>query len=329
MKVTLNEPMRRDMSLYVINMLGLKAKSRISRSTSSMMFHCPFHKDKTPSFSMDLDNGVWHCFSCNRSGNIESLYKEFTGGNLHKEMGINSLSAYVYNNRIVPKEVVESNTKLKSVFVNFDETDIKPLSSEPKAEEYVKGRGITLEVAKSMHMGYVDDSLINNTRFLHRVVIPIYEDGRLISIEGRRINPEDPNPKVLYPKNASVNTLFDLDKLDRNETLYAVEGLMDLAVLRTCSLFKNSTSIFGASLTRRQVELLKEFKRVVYINDLDDAGNKTLETLRSLESDKFFSLKLPSEIRGVKIKDVGDLPKAGVTPTDLVNRRWLQHIKRL
>lgn len=58
-------------------------------------------------------------------------------------------------------------------------------------------------------------------------------------------------------------------------------------------------------------------------------GNKTLETLRSLESDKFFSLKLPSEIRGVKIKDVGDLPKAGVTPTDLVNRRWLQHIKRL
>lgn len=142
-------------------------------------------------------------------------------------------------------------------------------------------------------------------------------------MEGRRIV-ENNEPKVLYPCGTTTSTLFDIDNLDRHKTLFALEGLMDLAVLRSCPLFKNSTSIFGASLTRRQLHLLEEFDNIIYIQDLDAAGNKTVETLlqNSKLRDKVQVLKPPHNDMYF-CKDVGDIPKLGLTVENFVNRKWL------
>ena len=88
---------------------------------------------------------------------------------------------------------------------------------------------------------------------LIKIVIPIYEKGKLLSCEGRDIYGKDyyynalkrkgMNPdeheykKCIYPRGASTSTLYDIDKLDSSKRLYFVEGIMDLAVLRSVLTF--------------------------------------------------------------------------------------------
>lgn len=314
---------RREMTLYAISRLGLKSKTTITPNTHQVMVSCPFHKDKSPSMGIDVLRGVAHCFSCSWSGSIEKLYKELTNGNLRKELGYLD-DPFTSFSSSLNFQYIADDTKLKDIYINADLSLMRDAYTDPACAAYLRKRGIPEPVAKSMGFKYADDILINNNRFRNRLLIPVYEDGRLISIEGRRILDND-ETKVLYPRNSSVNTLFDVDNLDTTDTLYAVEGLMDLAVLRTSSVFKNSTSIFGANITRRQIELFKKFPKIVYIPDSDAAGEKTVEKLKAARLGKTYILRVPKKINNVDVKDVGDLTKAGIVPQDLVDRNWLSY----
>lgn len=318
---------RRDLTLYAISRLGLKMKTTITPNTRQVMVSCPFHTDKSPSMGIDIDRGVAHCFSCSWSGSIEKLYKELTNRSLRKDMGYTDDPFSSFGSSLT-FQYTSDNLQLKNVYINTDTSLMRDAYADPFCAAYLRKRGIPESVAKSMGFKYAEDILINNNHFKKRLLIPVYEEGKLISIEGRRILDTD-EAKVLYPRNSSVNTLFDIDNLDRSSTLYAVEGLMDLAVLRTCSVFKNSTSIFGANITKRQLELLKPFPKVVYIPDSDAAGNKTVEKLKSANLGNISILRVPKRINNVDIKDVGDLVKAGILPQDLVDRNWLSYEKTL
>ena len=318
---------RREMTLYAISRLGLKSKTTITPNTHQVMVSCPFHKDKSPSMGIDVLRGVAHCFSCSWSGSIEKLYKELTNGNLRKELGYLD-DPFTSFSSSLNVQYITDDTKLKDIYINADLSLMRDAYTDPTCAAYLRKRGIPEPVAKSMGFKYADDILINNNRFRNRLLIPVYEDGRLISIEGRRILDND-ETKVLYPRNSSVNTLFDIDNLDTTDTLYAVEGLMDLAVLRTSSVFKNSTSIFGANITRRQIELFKRFPKIVYIPDSDAAGEKTVEKLKAARLGKTYILRIPKKINNIDVKDVGDLTKAGIVPQDLVDRNWLSYEKFL
>ena len=110
---------------------------------------------------------------------------------------------------------------------------------------------------------------------------------------------------------------------------------MDLFVLRASRCFKDSTSIFGANLTKRQVKLMSEFPSIVYIPDSDAAGEKTVDILKSSGLSNVNVLRLPHQLFGANIKDVGDIPKitnpAGrkASVQDLVNLKWLKRVERL
>ena len=320
---------RRDLTIQAISLLNLKTKIHIGSSTREIAVCCPIHGvDKTPSFFIDLDKGLCHCFSCNWSGNIEKLYRTLTGQSLYRALGYNNDSfssfarAPLKFNFYTNLERVE--TALKSVYVNYDSKALVDIEGTP-AESYIHSRGISLDRAHSMKMKYCEETRINGTLFKRRLIIPVYEDNKLLSFEGRRVYPEDPDPKVLYPKNCTVNTLYDIDNLDKAQPIYACEGLMDLAVLRECEYFKNSTSIFGANLTKRQIELFKQFPKVIYINDLDEAGERTLGALKASDIPNVYKLVLPKEVNGIKIKDIGDLPKAHICVGDLLKHNWLNY----
>lgn len=333
-ELNLNELDRNQLTHMAISYLGLKSKSPVYTSTHEMSFHCPFHKDKTPSLFINFDRGIFNCFSCGRKGSIESLFKELIGSSMYKTLGINytPFSVYARVHQTQPFDVKEEdNTKLKHVYLNFDSSKLGSIKDYPEVLEYLQRRGIKLTTANSMKFRYVKEPLsINTTLFEDRLLIPIYEDGRLISIEGRKIGElKNTEPKVLYPKNCTVNSLYDIDNLNRDETLYVVEGLMDLAVLRSSLFFKNSSSIFGANLTDRQLKLLSEFKKVTYIPDSDQAGEKTVDKLKVSKLGNIYILRLPKVISNTNIKDVGDLPKAGINVDDLLARKWLKYEKKL
>ena len=318
---------RREMTLYAISRLGLKSKTTITPNTHQVMVSCPFHKDKSPSMGIDVTRGVVHCFSCSWSGSIEKLYKELTNGNLRKELGYIDDPFTSYSSSLTFQYITD-DTRLKDIYINADLSLMRDAYTDPTCAAYLRKRGIPESVAKSMGFKYAEEMLINTNKFKNRLLIPVYEEGRLISIEGRRILDND-EVKVLYPRNSSVNTLFDIDNLDTSSTVYAVEGLMDLAVLRTSDTFKNSTSIFGANITKRQLELLKRFPRIVYIPDSDAAGEKTVEKLKTAKLGKTYILRIPKKINNIDVKDVGDLTKARIVPQDLVDRNWLSYEKFL
>jgi len=302
---------------YVVNTLNLKLKKPLTSSTIQEFCTCPFHKDNTPSLSANLEKGYWKCFSCGDHGTINGLAKKAVGKSafkiLNKEFSSNTEFITIVNRAQTPEDL----KKTPDVHIRLDGA-MSRLTSE--CLMYLKNRGITVDVAKSFHMSYFDRGFINGTPFNKRLLVPVYEKGMLLSYEGRDITGQS-KKKVLYPSGSSVNTLYDIDNLDRNEPLYLVEGLMDLAVLRAESFFKNSSSLFGSSPTRRKASLLSEFKHIVWIPDNDDAGVQSVmkysEMIDSTQT-RISILPVPSFS-----KDVGDLPKHNF---DISARRdqWLK-----
>lgn len=321
---------RRDITFYVIEMLGLRARHKIVSNTTQMFFHCPFHTDKTPSLSINFDMGIYNCFSCGKGGSIESLYYDLTGRSARKELGLGKKDDFsAFGRGFSYQDYDNENLEAKNVHIDIVWEDMESAWNNKTAREYLEKRGISKEVCTKLLMQYTPKSWINNTLFQNRLIIPIYENNKLIAVEGRKLGSNTTEPKVLYCKGGSVNTLFDIDHLDKNETLYVVEGLMDLAVLRMDSHFKNSSCIFGANITKRQLNLLEQFKKVVYIPDSDSAGDKTVEKLRESCLDNIYILRLPKKLNNREIKDIGDLGIYGISLDYLINRKWFSYERKL
>ncbi len=325
---------RSEITRAALRYMGLKCKGIPGPSTKEVMVSCPLHgSDKNPSMGINLEKGIYNCFACGASGSIESLFYRVTGSSLKKTLNISDdpfsrFASPVYESKS------EDDYKLKPVYVNYNARDFLEIRSSKECMNYIRERGISVSAALKAGCKYVEETRINGTLFKKRLIIPVKENNKLISFEGRDITGEQ-TPKVLYPRNCSVNTLYGIDELDKTQPLFAVEGLMDLFVLRDCRCFKNSTSIFGANLTKRQIKLLSEFPSVIYIPDSDAAGEKTVATLKSSNLPNVSVLRLPQWLFGVNIKDVGDIPKTTnplgrkASVQDLVNLKWLKRVERL
>ena len=332
----------------------------ISKSVkhNSIMGHCPFHTDKHPSFSVDLDRALCHCFSCGYNGKLRGLFREITGHSINKELGI-KWEAQDEATFVNPfKETVKEDlSATPDVHIALDGAFI-PVDKDPDVCKYLMQRCIPVSVAKSMRMSFATmarsfDTFEPNNKdqmvyFTKRLVIPIYERGKLLSCEGRDIYGKeyyynmlrrkglDPDEheykKCIYPRGASTSTLYDIDKLDSSRRLYFVEGIMDLAVLRTDSFFntKNSTAVFGASISERQKYFLKQFD-FTYVIDNDLAGwlslRRLMESLKEAPVKRDWKFVVPP-FHDQGVKDVGDIPvKTGKTIEQCRKAHWLDNSK--
>lgn len=332
----------------------------ISKSVkhNSIMGHCPFHTDKHPSFSVDLDRALCHCFSCGYNGKLRGLFREITGHSINKELGI-KWEAQDEATFVNPfKETIKEDlSATPDVHIALDGAFI-PVDKDPDVCKYLMKRCIPVSVAKSMHMSFATmarsfDTFEPNNKdqmvyFTKRLVIPIYERGKLLSCEGRDIYGKeyyynmlrrkglDPDEheykKCIYPRGASTSTLYDIDKLDSSRRLYFVEGIMDLAVLRSDSFFntKNSTAVFGASISERQRYFLKQFD-FTYVIDNDLAGwlslRRLMEALKEAPIKRDWKFVVPP-FHEQGVKDVGDIPvKTGKTIEQCRKAHWLDNSK--
>lgn len=324
----------------------------------SVMGHCPFHTDKHPSFSIDIDRALCHCFSCGYNGTLRKLFREVTGHSINKELGI-KYEAQDESTFINPfKETIKEDlSATPDVHIALDGAFI-PVDKDPDVCKYLMQRCIPVSVAKSMRMQFATMARSFDTfepenkdqmvYFNKRLVIPIYEKGKLLSCEGRDIYGKDyyynalkrkgMNPdeheykKCIYPRGASTSTLYDIDKLDTSKRLYFVEGVMDLAVLRSDNFFntKNSTAVFGASISERQKYFLKQFD-FTYIIDADLAGwlslRRLMESLKEAPIKRDWKFVVPP-FQELGVKDVGDIPvKTGKTIEQCRKAHWLDSSK--
>jgi DNA primase len=319
----MNDPLRRrQLAEQVIQVLNLKLKTRNLDSADEWKVTCPFHIDKTPSMYISPEKFVYHCFSCQAEGSLQSLYYRITSRSFYKDFDIvnDEFTAFSFDSSRYTHQ--DFNVIDEDIHIQI-QGNIIPADKHPDSIRYLRSRGIPFEIARSMAMGYMEQGHINGTTYRKRLTIPIYEGSRLLAVEGRDVTGAQPL-KVLYPKDSYVQTIYDSDALKRDEPLYVVEGITKLAVLRTDSYFANSTATFGAGLSDRQIWLLKQFDRVIMIPDNDEAGKKSMGRLRENLGKPFEILEIPK----LEIKDIGDIPtKLHTTVEALRKRGWGRSLK--
>ena len=287
----------------------------LKRSGRNFFGLCPFHREKSPSFSVSPDKQIFHCFGCGVGGTvihfvskIENLDFKETLEVLADRAGI-MLPTYTYTHddaRHKMKEKVYKINELSAVF--FHENLYKPTSKQ--AQEYIKKRKLDNKTLKTFLIGYANpsyndlynflkengftdeeilaSSLVNKTengkfidRFRNRIMIPIRDvRGKVIAFGGRVL--DDSKPKYINsPENivySKGRNLFGLDVAKKHDLskVIIVEGYMDAISLYQRGI-KNVVASLGTALTENQGRLLRKYaKQVILGYDADGAGQAAI-----------------------------------------------------
>lgn len=291
----------------------------LKRSGRNFFGLCPFHKEKSPSFSVSPDKQIFHCFGCGVGGNVfhfvskmENVDFRETVEILAERAGISlpTLDSSVDNKKQELKAKVYEVNKAAAEF--FQENLYK--STSKLAQEYVKKRRLDNNTLKSFMIGYstnfdelyrhlkakgfteeqiLASSLVNKAengkfidRFRKRLMFPIQDiRGRYIAFGGRVL--DDSKPKYINsPENIVYSKgrhLFGLNvaKQYHLDKILIVEGYMDAISLHQRGIHYAVASL-GTALTENQGRLLRKHAPQVIIGyDADGAGQAA--TQRGLE----------------------------------------------
>ena len=291
----------------------------LKRSGRNFFGLCPFHKEKSPSFSVSPDKQIFHCFGCGVGGNvfhfvskIENLSFRETVEMLAERSGVElpTLENEEDNRLLQLKSKVYQINELTAKF--YHENLYKP--SAKKAQEYEKKRRLDNNTLKNFLIGYsgtfnelylmlkakgfteeeiLASSLVNKTqdgkfidRFRGRLMFPIQDvRNRVIAFGGRVL--DDSKPKYINsPENIVYSKgrhLFGLNVAKRSDLkkIIIVEGYMDAISLHQRGISYAVASL-GTAMTEAQGRLLRRSSQQVIIGyDADGAGQAA--TMRGLE----------------------------------------------
>jgi DNA primase len=268
---------------------------------------CPFHGEKTPSFSVSPAKQFYHCFGCQQSGNAVGFLMDYD----HMEFveAIEALAQMIgvevpYEQGSAPPRKAEGLDAMFQALEQCSRFYQERLKQSETAIDYLKNRGISGQTAKDFAIGYAppgwsnldgDQKLLVDTgmlvkkddgntydRFRNRLMFPIRDRrGRTIAFGGRVIDPED-NPKylnspesALFHKGEEIYGLYELRKAVTNiERIYITEGYMDVVALAEHGV-KTAVATLGTAINNRQIEsLFRVCKNLVFCFDGDAAGKK-------------------------------------------------------
>ena len=291
----------------------------LKRSGRNYFGLCPFHKDKSPSFSVSPDKQIYHCFGCGVGGNvfhflskIENITFRESIEELAERAGI---TLPVLDSREDTKQM-ELKTKVYEINALaaqfYHENLYKP--SSKIAQEYIKKRKLDNKTLQSFligysgnfdelyqmlkQKGYTEEQMMASSmivksdrgryldRFRKRVMFPIQDvRGKIIAFGGRVL--DDSKPKymnspetIVYSKGRHLFGM-NLAKNSGSKKIIIVEGYMDAISLHQRGI-NNAVASLGTALTEAQGRLLRKYSEQVIIGyDADGAGQAA--TLRGLE----------------------------------------------
>lgn len=273
---------------------------------------CPFHGEKTPSFSVNATDQFYHCFGCGAGGNVFTFLQNIE--NISFVEAVQQLADQVHiklpEAELSPREKARLARRERMYEANRDAARFfyVQLVKSPygaSAREYLSARQVKEDYLKKFGLGYApisrnalaayltgkgyDEQLLRDAcliggdqtriydRFFNRVMFPIFDvRGRVIAFGGRVIGKGE--PKYL---NSSDTELFNkrknlyamnLAKKSRRKQALMVEGYMDVFSLHQAG-FDNAVASLGTALTSEQALLLKRyFEEVCLVYDSDAAG---------------------------------------------------------
>ena len=292
----------------------------LKKAGANYMACCPFHGEKTPSFSVSPSKQFYHCFGCGAHGSAIGFVMEYAGLGFVEAVQELATQAGLH----VPQQRSEAITRPKAGEV-ASLTEImaqaaryyrEQLKASPKAVNYLKERGLTGEIAARFGLGYAPDGWQNLAavfpdyqgkaladcglviegetgnrydRFRDRVMFPILDTrGNVIGFGGRVIGAGEPkylnSPETpLFEKGRELYGLSQARAAIRDEdSVIVVEGYMDTVALAQHGV-GNAVATLGTATTPVHVhKLLRQAGRVIFCFDGDNAGRKA--AARALEA---------------------------------------------
>ena len=284
----------------------------LKRSGSNLFGLCPFHGEKTASFSVAPDKGIYYCFGCHKGGSVINFQMEIEGlsypdavRSLAKRAGLEVPEDEQYQSRYRQQERLWALHKEAARY--FHSQLYAPIGQE--ALNYALGRGMNKYILTTFGVGYAPESwdgLANALRkkgyteqelrdsglfsisrkngnlydrFRDRLMFPIIDvRGNVIAFGGRVIKKDSEAAKYLNsPETLIFNkrkNLFGLNLAKKTKHPYfiLVEGNIDVVALHQYG-FDNAIASLGTSLTEEQATLLSKYtEQVVLIYDGDNAG---------------------------------------------------------
>lgn len=282
----------------------------LKRSGRNFFGLCPFHNEKSPSFSVSPDKQIFHCFGCGVGGNVFTFLTKIEGINFVEAVQTlaersNIQLPTLESNGDTAKEMLKAKVyKVNEFTANYYHQNLyKPESKI--AQEYIKKRKLTNETLKSFQIGFsgkfdelyqelkkqgfeepeiLESGLVNKNdrgqyidRYRNRLMFPICDSrGRVIAFGGRVL--DDSKPKYINsPENVVYSkgrNLFGLNVAKKGDIkqLLIVEGYMDVISLHQRGI-TNVVAPLGTALTQQQGWLLrKSSEKIILSFDSDEAG---------------------------------------------------------
>lgn len=283
----------------------------LKRSGSSFKGLCPFHNEKTPSFTVDDKKQLFHCFGCGAGGDVVSFIMQKEGLSYPESLEFLAHKAGISIDYTEDPKVNNKNKELYDINKDIMMFFYKNLLVDRKAQQYLKQRGLSSKVVNTFMLGYAKDSwddlyayiktknfneedieslgLIKKSskgnyydKYRDRIIYPIINHfGKVIGFGGRAVSGQ--MPKYLNSPESSVfkkrYNLYALNvyKRQKRKELILVEGYMDVIALNNHGLDIAVASL-GTALTLDQAKLMKRYSDDIYIcYDQDAAGIKATE----------------------------------------------------
>ncbi len=303
----------------------------LKRAGANYQGLCPFHTEKSPSFSVSPSKQFYHCFGCGAHGTAIGFLIEHLGlpfpqavEDLARRAGLEVPRQAPAVDPEVRKHEMDLRSRLREVLLEAAKFYVRRLKDSPEAIAYLKGRGLSGEIAAQYKLGYapegwqplqavfgdyqnkdlVDAGLViegdggkRYDRFRHRIMFPILSPrGEVVGFGARTMTQEEPkylnSPETpVFSKGHELYGVFEARARIREvKQVWVVEGYMDVVALAQHGL-GHAVATLGTATTPSHLQaLLRLSDHVVFMFDGDNAGRRAaaraLETAMPFASEK-------------------------------------------
>ncbi len=301
----------------IVDVVGSYVK--LQKKGSNYMGLCPFHNEKSPSFSVSGSKQMYHCFGCGVGGNVFTFLMEYENFTFVEALKSLSERAGVKLPELEYSKEAKQAADLKGRLLEINKEAAKYYYYQLKSKNgghaysYLKDRGLSDEIIAKFGLGYsnplsddlylyikglgYEDDILRQSglftmeekgvydKFWNRVMFPIMDsNNKVIAFGGRVMG--DGNPKYLNSPETKIfdksRNLYGLNfaRQTRKSYLLICEGYMDVISLHQAG-FTNAVASLGTAFTPQQAKLLSRYtKEVIITYDSDAAGVKA--TLRAI-----------------------------------------------
>lgn len=287
---------------------------KLQKKGSSYFGLCPFHNEKSPSFSVSREKQMYYCFGCGAGGNVFTFLMEYENYSFQEALKYLADRAGVDLPEAEYSKEARERADQKAILLEINKVAAQYFYVQLKSPQgahalsYLKDRGLSDEMIHSFGLGYsnkysndlyqylkskgyrdelivkaglvtVDERYGVSDKFWNRVMFPIMDsNSRVIGFGGRVMG--DAKPKYLNSPETMIfdksRNLYGLNRARSSRKPYFLlcEGYMDVISLHQAG-FSNAVASLGTALTPGHASLIKRYVKEVYLTyDSDEAGTK-------------------------------------------------------